>query len=281
MRKLTKEKICFKLGKAYSDWIESIWFRNWFNPLLTLYLNFRSFPLKQAFKFPVFIYGWPKFFSLYGKMECLESCKIGMVKINQTDTGAPSNPSLNTAINNWGTIFFEGPCRIYSANNINVARGAVLKFGRYCKIMHYCNITAHKYVEIGSQTWVAHRCQILDTNFHFIANFVEKKITKYAKPIVVGKSCWICNSSTILAGTVIPNNTIVASHSLVNKDFSDVPEESIVGGIPAKLISTGFKRVNNSRLNMKIWQYFSDHPEVSSYPLDDDFDHNECDSDEF
>lgn len=40
----------------------------WFNPLATIYLNFRSFPLKQAFHLPVYVYGRPHMYFLTGNM---------------------------------------------------------------------------------------------------------------------------------------------------------------------------------------------------------------------
>lgn len=48
-----------------------------------------------------------------------------------------------------------------------------------------------------------------------------------------------------MKGTVIPDHTIVSSNSLCNKDYSDVPQFSIIGGIPARLISCNKKRCND------------------------------------
>lgn len=277
MKKITKEKILYRIGRSYSEWIESMPYRNWFNPIITIYLNFRSFPFKQAIKLPIFVYGWPKIFSLYGDMECVDKCRTGMIQLNRTITGAPSNPGPNTAINNWGKIIFHGPCLIPTANKINVFKPAILELGTNCKIMHYCNITAHKKVVVGANTWITHRCQILDSNFHFMADFNKKTISKYSKPICIGKSCWICNSSTITAGAVVPDYTIVASNSLVNKDFSNIPPESIIGGIPAKYIASGFRRVNNPKLENEIWDFFMEHPDKDIFPIEENFDHSMCD----
>ena len=271
------KKIFSRLGRWYCLWIESMPYRNWFNPIVTIYLNFRSFPLKQAVKCPVFVYGWPKLFSLYGSMECVGTCKIGMIKFNQTNSGAPSNPGPNSAILNWGKIFFHGKCQVYTANKITVGPMGVLDLGANTKIMHYCNITAHKYVSIGDDTWITHRCQVLDSNYHFVADFNKRAICRYTKPIYIGKACWVCNTSTIAGGTKIPDYTIVASNSLVNKDFSDISEESIIGGIPAKYIATGFRRVDNPILQHEVGKFFLNNPNESFYPLEDGFDHSKFD----
>lgn len=53
------------------------------------------------------------------------------------------------------------------------------------------------------------------------------------KPVVIKKNAWIGAGATILAGVTVGENAIVAAGAVVNKD---VPANTIVGGIPAKLI---------------------------------------------
>lgn len=276
MKKITFKRLLHEVRVGF-DTLLRLPYVNWFNPFMTIYLNFRSFPFRQAVKLPVFVYGWPKMFSLLGKMECKDVCKIGMIKFNQTNIGAPSNPGPSSAIHNWGKIIFHGPCLIFTANKINTQKGGVLELGSNTKIMHYVNIAAYTQVFVGANTWITHRCQIMDSNFHYVADFRKGVVRRYSRPIYIGKSCWICNTSTITGGAKIPDCTIVASNSLVNKDFSDIPPESIIGGIPAKLISSGYKRIIRGKLHSKIGKYFAEHPETNEYLLEDGFVHDECD----
>ena len=259
--------------------IEQLPFINWFNPLMTLYVNFRSFPFSQACKLPVFVYGWPRIYSLYGSMECVEICKPGMIVLNQTRTAMPNHPGISTAINNWGKIYFHGKCKIYTFNKINVLKNGILDLGEDVKIMAMVNITVFKSVHIGSHSRVVHRCQVMDSNFHYIADFNKLQVKKIYKPVFIGDYCWICNSSTIAAGAKIPNKTIVASNSLVNKDMSKVPEESIIGGIPAKLVSTGYRKIESEKLIKEVTRYFKANPELSSFSLPEAVNHNCCDID--
>jgi acetyltransferase-like isoleucine patch superfamily enzyme len=62
-------------------------------------------------------------------------------------------------------------------------------------------------------------------------------------PIVIGNNVWIGNRTTVTPGTIIPNYCIVSSNSLCNKDYSYIPPDSIIGGIPAKLLKTGYRRI--------------------------------------
>ena len=56
-----------------------------------------------------------------------------------------------------------------------------------------------------------------------------------ALKITVGNDVWIGMGAKILPGVTIGNNVVVAAGAVVNKDISD---NSIVGGVPAKVIKT-------------------------------------------
>lgn len=57
----------------------------------------------------------------------------------------------------------------------------------------------------------------------------------YAKPIHIKKGAWIGASATILPGVTVGENAIVAAGAVVTKD---VPDNTVVGGVPAKIIKT-------------------------------------------
>ena len=265
------------IGKM-TYFFEAICFSNWFNPLLTLYLNFRSFPINQARRLPVFVYGWPKLFSLHGSMECRGMCERGMITLNKTNINMPNNPGPNTAIYNVGKIIFYGKCCIYTANKINVM--GTLELGDETFIMCMCNITAERHVKIGSHVLIAHRSQVFDTNFHYVADFNEHQVRRITRPVEIGSYCWICNSATIAPGAQLPDRTIVASNSLVNKDMRNLPEESIIGGIPAKFISKGFECVWSKKRLAEIETFFSENPSKDVFLFSGDTSHSSFEKDE-
>ncbi len=53
------------------------------------------------------------------------------------------------------------------------------------------------------------------------------------KPILIKKNAWIGANATILPGVTIGENAVVAAGAVVSKD---VPDNTVVGGIPAKFI---------------------------------------------
>lgn len=240
---------------------------NWLNPLATLYLNLRSFPFKQAFRFPIFVYGRPKFYCLSGTMKIEGKISTGMIQFNKTLPGAPSNMSVQSEILNKGEIQFNGKGIIGTGTKIFTTLDAILTIGNNFKIADFCNIGCFTRITIGEQCRIAHRCQILDSNYHYIANFNKKIVPRYSHPITLGKGCWICNSSTITGGVILPNFTIVGSNSLVNKDFSTSPESSIIAGTPAKFIATNFRKVENKDIILEIEKFFRENKECEYYPI--------------
>ena len=55
------------------------------------------------------------------------------------------------------------------------------------------------------------------------------------KPVLIKKNAWIGAGATILPGVTVGENAIVAAGAVVSKD---VPANTIVGGIPAKVLKT-------------------------------------------
>jgi acetyltransferase-like isoleucine patch superfamily enzyme len=57
------------------------------------------------------------------------------------------------------------------------------------------------------------------------------------KPILIKRNAWIGAGATILPGVTIGENAIVAAGAVVSKN---VPDNTVVGGVPAKEIRTIF-----------------------------------------
>ena len=55
----------------------------------------------------------------------------------------------------------------------------------------------------------------------------------YLYPINIGKNVWIGSNATVLAGVNIGDGAIIAAGAVVT---NDVAEDTVVGGVPAKLI---------------------------------------------
>ncbi|WP_289760063.1 acyltransferase [Muribaculum intestinale] len=248
---------------------------NWFNPFATFWLNIRCLSVKQAIHFPIWVYGRPRFYSLSGKIIIEKNLKTGMIKFNQVRSGSPCLQNLQSELGILGKIVFSGKCIIGTGSRIFVDWNATLWLGNNIKITDMVNIGCLKSITIGSMSRITHRCQIMDSNYHYIANFNKKIVPQQTKPIIIGNGCWIGNTTTITSGAKLPNYTIVGSNSLVNKSINEVPESSIVGGIPAKLISSGYRKIENLDLERTIREYYAKSPDIT-FEMPEDIDMEQC-----
>lgn len=241
--------------------------QNWFNPFATIYFNFRSLPLIQAIQLPIWLYGRPKLMNLSGKIRIDAKIKFGMIKINHINIGSPSNMGIQSEINNSGTIIFKGNAKIRTGNRIVIGYGGKLEIGKNFIMGDLINIGCFNSIRIGDNVRIAHRSQLFDSNYHYVINYNKQIVPPIIRSIEIGSNCWICNNVSISAGTKLPNNTIVSTSSLVNKDFSGLPVNSIIGGIPAKLIATGFQLVNNVIKETEINNFYhNNHDKVYNLP---------------
>ena len=61
----------------------------------------------------------------------------------------------------------------------------------------------------------------------------QKRQQLHPAPIHIGKRVWIGANATVTQGVTIGDNSVVAAGAVVN---SDVPPDTIVGGVPARII---------------------------------------------
>lgn len=95
-----------------------------------------------------------------------------------------------------------------------------------------CHFQDHGGVTIGDGCQIGHNVVFATLN-HGLAP--EKRKSTYPAPIVLGRNVWVGSNATILQGVTIGNNAVVAAGAVVTKD---VEANTVVGGIPAKMIKT-------------------------------------------
>jgi len=99
-----------------------------------------------------------------------------------------------------------------------------------------CTVSAYQRVRIGEQCVIADRAMFIDFD-HGVAE-VERPIRVqgiYKRDTVVGSNVWIGYGACVLRGVRVGDNSIVGTNAVVTKD---VPANSVVGGVPAKVLRT-------------------------------------------
>lgn len=107
-----------------------------------------------------------------------------------------------------------------------------------------------QFITIGKNVFINHACSFLDMGGIIIEDDVligpkvslitenhplnlKDRKALITKPIVIKRKSWIGANATILPGVTVGENSVVAAGAVVSKD---VPDNVIVGGIPAKFI---------------------------------------------
>lgn len=89
-------------------------------------------------------------------------------------------------------------------------------------------------ITIGENSTLAYQTTILTSaNPNGPHNKLMKLYPKMNAPVTIGDNSWIGARALILPGVHIGNFCVVAAGSVVTKD---VPDYSVVGGVPAKVI---------------------------------------------
>ena len=154
-----------------------------------------------------------------------------------------------------GRLQTDGLCFIGPGVTFEIGRGAVVRLGRWSWIGHGCKIRVHEgeleigaktvfgqectisafqHVAIGRECIVADRVMIIDFDHGMVE--VERPIREqgiYKRDVNIGHNCWIGYGACILRGVEIGDNAVIGTSSVVT---TDVPENAVIGGIPAKLI---------------------------------------------
>jgi acetyltransferase-like isoleucine patch superfamily enzyme len=113
-----------------------------------------------------------------------------------------------------------------------------IKIGNNVSINYDCHIGAINKIIIGNDVLLASRVFITD-HFHGDINKRELSIPPNRRklfskgPVIIEDGVWIGEGVSIMPNVSIGKNCIIGANSVVTKSF---PPNSIIGGIPAKLI---------------------------------------------
>lgn len=87
-------------------------------------------------------------------------------------------------------------------------------------------------VTIGSHVMIGPNVDIYTVN-HPLDALSRRKYMAQGFPVTIGNDVWIGGKVSIMPGVTIGSNVIIAAGAVVTKD---VPDNSLIGGVPAKVI---------------------------------------------
>jgi len=111
------------------------------------------------------------------------------------------------------------------------AGGLDIRVGRKVFINQCCTIYDMGGVDIADLVMIGPNVNIITAGHPLEPS--KRRAYVEAKPIVIQKNVWIATGATILGGVTVGENSVVGAGAVVTKD---VPPNSFVAGVPAKLI---------------------------------------------
>ncbi len=108
--------------------------------------------------------------------------------------------------------------------------GRFIRLGKNVFINHACSFLDLCPISIEDDVMIGPKVNLITENHPLEPG--DRK-TVLLKPITVKRNAWIGAGATILPGVTIGENAVVAAGAVVSRD---VPPNSIVAGIPAKVV---------------------------------------------
>ncbi|GAB3319984.1 sugar O-acetyltransferase [Larkinella ripae] len=110
--------------------------------------------------------------------------------------------------------------------------GQFLRLGKNVFINHACSFLDIGGITIEDEVQIGPRVNLTSEN-HPI-NPADRQ-TLIPRPVLIKRNAWIGAGATILPGVTVGENAVVAAGAVVSRD---VPPNTVVAGIPAKVVKT-------------------------------------------
>jgi acetyltransferase-like isoleucine patch superfamily enzyme len=114
---------------------------------------------------------------------------------------------------------------VYSDQGVNI------RVGRDVFINHNCTLNDIGGITIGDEVFIGPRVSLISSGHPIDPALRRRQIV--AAPIVIERGVWLCAGATVLHGTTVGEDSVVAAGAVVTRD---VPAGVVVGGVPARVL---------------------------------------------
>lgn len=190
----------------------------------TIRMNLHYFGVKGLLKPVIFASKHVKIQFLGGTVIAHDLSR-GAIQLGFGHVGTVDKKYRRTLWENAGTIEFFGASYLGLGTKISCA--GKLSIGKNVSINANSDIICSKEISIGDDSLISWECLLMDSDFHPVYEKGSAERLNPDKPIHIGKHVWIGCRSTILKGSEIPDDSIIAACSTVTKSFTE--EHAIYG----------------------------------------------------
>lgn len=203
----------------------------------SLYVNFKCFDLRTAYKFPVLVSYRVRLKGLKRGAFVFDNCDIkpGMVRLGISD-GAYEKGKFSKsylAFAPESKIIIRGGVHIANNFIINMCPNGELVLGNNFSSNFDLTISCSKHIAFGNDCLLGWNCTFIDGDGHWIYDELGNTLNE-DREIVVGNSVWIAAEVTFLKGARVADGNVVGFGSIVSKVFKD--KNCIIAGTPARIV---------------------------------------------
>lgn len=191
----------------------------------SFYVSYKLLSLKEAFKLPILVRYNTRLLNLSGRLLTKEVISRKMIVFGFGDVPTIDTKYERSVLNIEGNIEICGNCHFGQGARLDIRKNGVLSIGTDFSNTANISIVCANRIEIGKNFLSSWQTFIMDTDFHPCSPRGE------SAPIKIGDNVWMGMKSTILKGSHVPTNCVIAACSLVNKQF--IKENTILAGVPA------------------------------------------------
>lgn len=111
----------------------------------------------------------------------------------------------------------------------------IIRIGDRCMLGKGIGIVGHERIDIGDDIWTGHYVYVTDQNHGYddVSMPIGTQMWHNA-PVSIGSGSWLGHGCVILPGSHVGEHVAVAAGAVVT---GDVPANSVVAGVPAKVIN--------------------------------------------
>jgi acetyltransferase-like isoleucine patch superfamily enzyme len=134
-------------------------------------------------------------------------------------------PRATVTLGRWSWIGHRSKLRVHEGH---------LSIGAKTVIGQDCTISTYQHISIGRECIIADRAMMIDFDHGMVET--ERPIREqgiYKRDVNVGHNVWMGYGACVLRGVTVGSNCVVGTNAVVT---CDVPENAVVGGVPARII---------------------------------------------
>lgn len=200
----------------------------------TIYLNFKLLDFRTAIKLPIVVANNVVLSELSGTIEIKKEARFGMIKIGFGNIGIFNQKTSVSSIQLRGRIIFKGSAIIGYGSRLAILGDVI--FGENFNITAESQVICNKRIVFGDNVLISWDTLIMDTDFHNIYD-EGGNIINPDKEVVIGNKVWVGCRTTILKGSRIGENTVIAANSCISGQIEG--SNKIIGGNPVRTLKTG------------------------------------------